>query len=101
PVANWDLVALGPGAYHTALWASAIPMFLIAILFLGVKRWRGFLVGLAAGWAANLLVSAIKMPTNVAFMPGDAGLIDRIWLFGNAAVLAVLAALLMIRAARK
>jgi serine protease len=94
---NWDLVALGPKAYHTALWASAIPMIAIVALFLGSKRLGGLLAGLTAGWAAHLFLSAFVMPANVGMIPGDGGLFDRIWLIMNALVLVVLAGLLMVK----
>jgi serine protease len=97
PVGGWDLLAFGPAWAHTALWASALPVFVASVVLLGSKRWVKFLIGLAVGWAAYLFLSGVWMPTDVVLVPGEAGLLDRIWLFSNAAVLVGLASLLMLR----
>ena len=89
----WDLAALGPSWHFTAPWASALPVFGLTVLLLGVKRLRGLLIGLALGWAAHLLVSAISMPTDVQLIPGMASVFDRAWLLVNAGALALLASL--------
>lgn len=94
PPAVWDLHTLGAGWYRSALWASALPMFGAAIVFLGAKRGAGFLLGLTLGWAAHLAVTALLMPSNVQLIPGVAGLLDRAWLLANAALLLVLGVLL-------
>jgi serine protease len=94
PIASWDLLLFGPSWYHSAIWASAIPMMALATAFLGAKKWMGLIVGLAVGWAAHLAISAVLMPANVLFVPGDGGVLDRLWLIVNAGVLLGLARLL-------
>lgn len=102
PIASWDLFAVGPGAYHSALWASALPMGLAAVVLLGWKRGQGLIVGLTAGWAAYLLVSAVLMPADVLLIPGSAGLLDRAWLVTNGLILLGLGHLLLrVDAARR
>lgn len=96
PVANWDLLALGPNFYRTALWASAIPMVGLATALLGARKLTGFIIGLSIGWAANLAVSAVLMPADVLLIPGSGGIFDRLWLVVNAAALVVLARLLSV-----
>lgn len=89
---TWDGAVLGAGARMTAIWASALPLFLATVLLLGVKRLRGLLVGLALGWAAHLLVASVLMPSDVVLIPGTAGALDRVWLILNGGVLVLLAA---------
>ncbi len=100
PIASWDLFAVGPSLYHSALWASALPMGLLAVALLGWKRGQGLVIGLAVGWAAYLLVSAVAMPADVVLIPGAAGALDRAWLVLNGLILLGLARLLMIARAR-
>lgn len=98
PPAAWDLEALGAVWYRSALWASALPMLGAVIVFLGFRRWAGFLLGLTLGWAAHLSVAAVLMPADVWLIPGAAGLLDRVWLLANALLLVGLALLLTRRA---
>ncbi|MEQ8272788.1 MAG: S8 family serine peptidase [Deltaproteobacteria bacterium] len=91
PMANLDLLAFGPTFHFSALWASAVPMFVATVLLLGVKRLRGVLIGLSVGWAAYLGLSAICMPADVLFIPGVASVLDRAWLLINAGALTMLA----------
>lgn len=88
---NLDLLAFGPTFHFSALWASAVPMFVATVLLLGVKRLRGVLIGLSVGWAAYLGLSAICMPADVLFIPGVASVLDRAWLLINAGALTMLA----------
>lgn len=92
PLANLDLFAFGPSWHMSALWASALPGFVLTVLLVGVKRLRGVLVGLTAGWAAYLLLNALCLPSDVTLMPGIASVIDRIWLAVNAGALLLLSA---------
>lgn len=84
PLEMADTVVLGQSWHMTALWASSLPVLFAVFLFFGVKRARGVLVGLVVGWGAYLLLSSILMPTDILFIPGVAGSLDRLWLFLNA-----------------
>jgi serine protease len=94
PMPQWDGALFGASWHFTALWASAIPIFALTVLLLGAKKLRGLLVGLAFGWAAHLLLSAIFMPADVQLIPGVASVFDRIWLIINAGALFILARLI-------
>jgi serine protease len=94
PMPLWDEAVVGASWHMTALWASVLPMLGVSILLLSVKRLRGLLVGLSIGWGAYLLVSAVLMPSDVLFIPGTAGVLDRIWLVLNGALCLVLARLM-------
>ncbi|MCA9552308.1 MAG: S8 family serine peptidase [Myxococcales bacterium] len=87
---NWDLAAFG---VHTALWASALPVFGLSVVLLGARRLRPLLVGLALGWAAHFVVAGLFGVTDVAFVPGVASALDQAWLLVNGAALALLATL--------
>lgn len=95
PIAGWDLFAFGARGYHTALWASLLPMGIAAVALLGWKKGQGLVMGLTLGWAAYLLVSAVGMPADVQGVPGLAGALDRVWLVANALGLVGLARLLV------
>jgi serine protease len=94
PMPDWDEAAVGATWHFTALWASALPLVLTTVLLVGIKRLRGLLLGLALGWATYFVVSAVLMPADVQFIPGAAGVLDRVWLVVNAGVLLVLARLI-------
>ena len=95
PIAGWDLFTFGARGYHTALWASMLPMGVAAVALLGWKKGQGLVMGLTLGWAAYLLVSAVGMPADVQGVPGLAGALDRVWLVANALGLLGLARLLV------
>jgi serine protease len=95
PIAGWDLFTFGARGYHTALWASMLPMGVAAVALLGWKKGQGLVMGLTLGWAAYLLVSAVGMPADVQGVPGLAGVLDRVWLVANALGLLGLARLLV------
>ncbi|MBI4819706.1 MAG: peptidase S8 [Deltaproteobacteria bacterium] len=95
PLAAMD-INLGPAFASSALWASALPPLAFVLVLLPVKRAAGTLTGLCLGFAAHLLVSGIVMPADVALIPGFAGVLDRTWLFANAAALVGLAKLVSI-----
>ena len=79
PLAMLDLTLLGPGAHQNALLASvAIPLGALAI-------------GLAIGFAGFLLAEAWMMNSDVQWIPGSAGLLDRAWLVANGLLAASLA----------
>ena len=93
PAPAWDGAVLGSAFRFTAVWASFIPVLLLTVVLLGAKRWRGFLIGFALGWAAHLLVACATQATDVRFIPGIAGALDTIWLAVSAGVLVMLASL--------
>lgn len=95
PIAGWDLFVFGAHGYHTAVWASLLPMGVAAVALLGWKKGQGLVMGLTLGWAAYLLVSAVGMPADVQGVPGLAGMLDRVWLVANALGLLGLARLLV------
>lgn len=99
PIARWDLLLVGPSLYHSALFASVLPMLGLTTVLLGMRRATSFLVGLAIGWAGHLLVSVALMPADVTLIPGVAGVLDRGWLLINAAALLFLARLVSQRRA--
>ena len=82
-----DLSILGPSGHFTALWASALPMTLLVVAFLGVRWMRGVLVGLTVGWAAHLAATALLGSVDVLGIPGQGTLWDRGWLLINATLL--------------
>lgn len=89
----WDLMAFGP-SFHTPIWVSVLPVFLLSVAALSVRPLRAVLIGLALGWAVHLLAGAFMGATDVAWLPGVAGTLDRLWLLLNAAGLGLLATLL-------
>jgi len=96
PMASWDLWAFGPAFHKTALWASALPMVILAVVSLGSKKVQPLVLGLTLGWAAWLFVSGVLMPADVRWMPGIGSVFDRLWLFANGGILLVLAKLLVL-----
>lgn len=98
---TWDLSVLGAAWHFAAPWASALPVFLMTVVLLGVRSLRGILMGLAIGWAAYLGVSAFLMPADVQLIPGVASLFDRAWLLINAGALVLLASVIVRVAASK
>ncbi|HLT36735.1 MAG TPA: S8 family peptidase, partial [Enhygromyxa sp.] len=73
------------GVLGSGLLLSALLPTLLVLLLLQVKSLRGFLTGLALGWAALLAHGAVVLPTLIEGIPGGAGW-DRLWLIGNAAL---------------
>jgi serine protease len=94
PMPEWDGELLGSAYRFTAIWASFIPVLIATVGLLSAKKIRGFLMGVALGWAAHLLVMGVSSTEDVRFIPGIAGALDSIWLFVSAGVLLMLAALI-------
>jgi serine protease len=86
----WTL-GLGAAWHFAAPWVSFLPLFILSVVALGVRSMRGLLMGLAIGWASYLFLSGLTMPADVLFVPGHAGLLDRLWLLVNGGVLVALA----------
>ena len=91
---TWDLALFGASGHFSAPWASVLPVFALSIVFLGVRRVRPLLMGLALGWCVHLGLSAGFSSTDVLGIPGVAGVLDSAWLMLQAALLLGLAMLL-------
>ncbi|MCK6546627.1 S8 family peptidase [Myxococcota bacterium] len=91
---TWDFAIVGASLGASAVWVSAVPVFALAVLLLGVKGARGILAALALGWAAHLAVAAVLMPSDVLLVPGVASVFDRAWLVINAGALVLLAGII-------
>lgn len=90
-MADWDIPLFGPGWHWTPLFASALIPGALAWLSIAIRPARPLLVGLALGWAARLVTGVLLPWADVRFVPG-AGLLDAVWLLGNAAVLVMICA---------
>ncbi|RMG07546.1 MAG: peptidase S8 [Planctomycetota bacterium] len=84
--ATWDLVLLGPDAHWNALFASALIPGFLGFTSLATRATRSLGVGIMLGWAARLLVGAALPLADVRWIPGS-GVLDALWLAGNAAAL--------------
>lgn len=93
-IPDWDTALFGLSWHATAIWASAFPVVCLTIALVGMKRLRGFLVGMGLGWAAHLFVTAILMPSDIKFIPGSGGFLDTTWLIINTGLLLSLSALI-------
>lgn len=91
---TWDMSLLGASWHFTAPWVSLVPVLCVVVALFGAKKARGFLMGIAVGWAAHLLLASVLMPSDVRWVPGVAGFLDRAWLAVNGAVLFGLAGLI-------
>jgi serine protease len=91
PLAMLDLTLLGPGHHQNALLASAlIPLGMVA-LCLGGKRSAFLAIGLAIGFAGFLFAEIHIMSSDIQWVPGQAGLLDQAWLFGQGTLCITLA----------
>jgi len=84
PLAELDLSLFGPGFHQNALLASAAIPAGFLLLGLQNRTLRSIGVGLAAGFAGFLCVEAIFLSSDVQWIPGMAGWLDRAWLGANA-----------------
>lgn len=83
PLANANVLVSGLGAAQNPLLASfLIPLGFYA-LFAGKSWGRAIASGLAIGMAAFCLTEAFLMTSDVSWIPGVAGLLDRGWLIVN------------------
>jgi serine protease len=89
PVGEWPAVLFGANAHGFPLVDSfLLALAPLAVLF-GVKRWRPAIAGFAFGVAGYLAVRAVLGSVDVSLIPGH-GLLDAVWLLGNAAVSAAI-----------
>ena len=80
PLAMLDLALLGPASHFSWVWASVLPLLGLAVAFVGIRRLRGFLLGLTVGFGAHLAVTALLGSVDVVGLPGLASTLDRVWL---------------------
>ena len=92
--ATWDLLLFGPGWHWSPLFASALIPGFLAFVSLKSRFTRSLGCGLALGWAARLFTGALVPLADVRWVPGH-GLLDALWLTGNAAALLVLVAVVV------
>ncbi len=97
PLAMLDLTILGPGHHQNALLASALLPFGAMAVGLNAKHLKTLCTGLAIGFAGFLLAEAYMMTSDVQWIPGSAGILDRVWLAANGIASATLAYLSMKR----
>jgi hypothetical protein len=94
---SMDMAIFGGTAHGNPLFVSALlPLGLIA-LGASHPRLRGLVAGIAAGVAAHLLFFAVVPVFDLRYVPGSAGMLDSLWLVGNAAICAGLATLTLRR----
>lgn len=86
PLAELDLALLGAGFHQNALLASfLIPLAAVGLLG-GHKTGKYIAAGLALGMAGFLVTETFLMTSDVQWVPGMGGLLDRIWLAFNGLV---------------
>ena len=94
---SMDMAVFGGTAHGSPLFMSVlIPLGLIA-LGASHPKLRGLVAGLAVGVAAHLLFFAVVPVFDLRWVPGTAGMLDSLWLAGNAALCAGLAVLTLRR----
>ena len=94
---SMDMAIFGGTAHGSPLFMSALlPLGLIA-LGASHPRLRGLVAGVAVGVAAHLLFFAVVPVFDLRWVPGTAGMLDTLWLAGNAALCAGLATLTLRR----
>lgn len=83
PLAEIDTALLGLAAHQSPILASVAIPFVAYALLAGTKLGRAIAVGLAIGTAAFCLTEAYMMTSDVSWIPGMAGTLDRSWLLIN------------------
>jgi serine protease len=89
PIAELDLVLLGPSFDQNPLLASALIPLAAVLTLGGSKRWKYLGAGLAIGFAGFLFTESVILTSDVHWIPGM-DLLDRAWLLVNGAVSLVL-----------
>jgi serine protease len=91
-MADWDLALFGASWHWSPLFASALIPGAIGLVSVGLPRpLRSIGLGIMLGWAARLVTGVILPWADVRWIPGQ-GLLDMVWLLGNAAALLAFAA---------
>lgn len=83
PFAQLDVTYLGFAADQSPLLASVAIPFAAYALFAGTRLGRALAIGLALGMAAFCLTEAYMMTSDVSWIPGLGGTLDRAWLIIN------------------
>jgi serine protease len=90
--ADWGLPLFGPSWHWCPLFASAlIPLVVGFVSLAGTAVVRSAAVGLMLGWSSRLVAGILVPYADVVLIPGH-GLLDGIWLAGNATILVAAAA---------
>ena len=84
--ATWDLPLFGPSIHWSPLFASALIPFVLGWVSIPFRATRSLALGIMLGWATRLATGALVPYTDVRWIPG-AGVLDGVWLCGNALVL--------------
>lgn len=84
---EWGLVVFGPEWHWNALLASALVPTVLGFVGLPTRLTRSLGVGLALGWSARLLTGVALPYADVLGIPGQAGLLDGVWLAVNGVLL--------------
>lgn len=95
---DWDIPLLGAAWHWSVIPASCLIPCALGLILTPQRFTRGLGVGIALGWAARLLCGVLLPYADVRGVPGQ-GLLDSVWLLGNAAVI-LLAASYFIRLGR-
>lgn len=91
-LADWDLPLLGASWHWSPLFASALLPGAIGLVSVALPRpLRSLALGVMLGWAARLVTGVVLPWADVRFIPGH-GLLDTVWLLGNAGALVAFAA---------
>ncbi len=91
PLAELDLTLFGPAHHQNPLLASFILPAALLLIGLQNNTLRSLGVGVAVGFAGFLLVEAAFPSSDLAWIPGMSGLLDRTWLAVNGILAAGLA----------
>lgn len=93
-LAVWDLPLLGAAWHWTPLFASALIPGVLGLASVKSRLLRSLALGLILGWAARLITGVVLPWADVRLIPGH-GLLDAVWLAGNAAALLAWAAVVV------
>ena len=95
---DWDIPLLGAAWHWNVLPASCLIPCVLGLALTPQRYTRGLGVGIALGWGARLLSGVLLPYADVRGVPGQ-GLLDSVWLLGNAALI-LLAASYFVRLGR-
>lgn len=93
-MADWDIPLFGARWHWTPLFASALIPGVAGLVAIKSRTLRSLALGLILGWAARLITGIVLPWADVRLIPGH-GLLDAIWLGGNAALLVCWAAVVV------
>lgn len=93
-VADWDIPLFGARWHWTPLFASALLPGVLGLVSVKSRLLRSLALGLILGWSARLITGIVLPWADVRLIPGH-GLLDAVWLGGNALVLLAWAAVVV------